>query len=84
MTSTNQTNTFPLVTMRAPDDTINKINTACGCDHVHSNCLKLRGPIFRKVTCKFFNCLLSHKYVPRKMLHGEMRPSFKNLADSKT
>ena len=84
MISTSQTNTLPLVTMRAVDDAINKINTACGWDYVHSNCLKWSGPIFRNVICKFFNCLLSHKYVPRKMLHGEIRPIVKNLAGSKT
>ena len=84
MISMSQTNTLPLVTMRAVDDAINKINTACAWDYVHCNCLKCCGPIFRNVIFKFFNCLLSHKYVPRKMLHGEIRPIVQNLAGSKT
>ena len=35
---------------------------------------KYSGVGFRNLVCKFFNKILSHKYVPQSMLRSEIRP----------
>ena len=58
-------------------DAIVRLNLGMGWDQIHTNHLKYSGPIFQNLLCKFFNKILSHSFVPRLMLRGEIRPVLK-------
>ena len=60
------------------------LNNGMGWDGIHSNHLKFSGSIFRNLVCKIFNKFVSHKYMPRSMLGGEIRPVLKGGCLSKT
>ena len=66
------------------NDAIDKIKVGIGWDGVSNNHLKYSGPIFRNLICRFFNKLISHNFVPKSMLKGEIRPRVKNNMASKT
>ena len=65
------------------NDAILRVKSGCGWDGIHSNHLKYSGPVFRNYLLKFFNKLLSHGFVPIKMLRGEIKPRVKNTSASK-
>ena len=73
-----------LISMNDVIKAIDKINLGLGWDKIHANHLKFAGPIFKNLLCKLFNKFLSHKFVPRTMIEGEIRPIFKNNCTSKT
>ena len=74
----------PLISMNDVTTAIDKINLGLGWDKIHANHLKFAGPIFKNFLSKLFNKFLSHKFVPRPMIEGEIRPIFKNNCTSKT
>ena len=51
-----------------------------GIDHssMHSNHIKETGKVFREFLRKIFNTFKRHNYMPKKMLHGEIRSIMKD------
>ena len=76
--------TVPLITLNGINDSVFNLNVGMGWDRIHSNHLKYSGPVFRNFLCKLFNKFLSHQFVPRQMLGGQIRPILKNNCGSKT
>ena len=77
-------NNNPLISFNDINSAIDKLNIGLGWDNIHTNHLKYSGPTFRNLICKLFNKFLSHNYVPRQLIEGEIRPVFKNNSSSKT
>ena len=57
---------------------IDNLNVALGHDNIHSNHLKYCPVEFRSKLRDFFNCIISHSYMPSDMLKGVVRPTVKN------
>ena len=74
----------PLISFNDICNAITNINDGIGWDAAHSNHLKFGGPIFKNLLCKLYNKFLSHTYLPRRMLGGQIRPVLKNNCSSKT
>ena len=77
-------NNMHFLTQNDIDHAIECLNVGMGWDKIHSNLLKFSGPVFRNFILKYFNKLLSHCFVPSKMLKGEIRPRIKNNKSSKS
>ena len=67
-------------TVSIPDlrDAVKRLKLGKGWDQIHVNHFKFMGPIFENLVCKFINRILSHNFVPREMLKGEIRPVTKS------
>ena len=74
----------PIISFHDVNRSIEKINPGLGWDRIHSNHFKLSGPVFRNLISKLFNKFLSHNYLPRPMLEGQIRPVLKSGSSSKT
>ena len=72
------------ITFVQVNEAISKLNEGLGWDGVHSNHFKFSGSIFRNFLSVYFNKLLSHKFVPSRMLNGQIRPTIKVSTGSKT
>ena len=59
-------------------DAINKTNTGVGIYGVHSNHLKFLYVYATRFLTKFLYSCILHRYVPRDMLEGYIKPSVKN------
>ena len=78
-------NSLPLLfTMRELGKAINRLNPGKGFDHIHTKHLKHTKPCFRNLLCKLINKFVTHGFIPQSMLKGEIRPTVKNGAGSKT
>ena len=51
-----------------------------GIDHSnrHSSHIKKTSTALREFSCKMFDFFLRHNYIPKKMLHGKIRPRMKD------
>ena len=80
----NENLNLPLISLNNINKSIFDINGGLGWDKIHSNHLKFSSPIFRNLLCKIFNKFLTHKFVPRQMLAGQIKPVVKNKSFGKT
>lgn len=68
---------LPLLTYQDLHEAILQLNDGIGMDGIHSNNLKLSGPVFNNILWKFFNKMLDHSFVPTALVYGEIRPIVK-------
>ena len=61
-------------------DAIDKLNTGLGFDGIHSNHLKLAGPVFKNLLSRFYSACLRHCYLPHDMIMGVIKPTLKGTA----
>ena len=76
-----ETNT--VLTLDSLDIAITQLNPGMGWDGIHANHLKFSGLVFRNLLAKFCNSLLSHSFVPKTMIQGQIRPIIKSNILSK-
>ena len=72
-----------IITLENVNQAIFDLNIGSGWDGIHANHFKFSGPVFRNLFMKFLNKLLNHSFVPKLMVHGEIRPVIKNNVLSK-
>ncbi|CAF3669002.1 unnamed protein product [Rotaria socialis] len=63
---------------------ISKLNTGIGFDFIHSNHLKRSNYKLKCFLARLFSTFISHSYMPKDLLHGEIRPIIKNASGDKT
>ena len=73
-----------IITLDNLKNAIFELNEGIGWDGIHANNFKFAGPVFINIFAKFLNKLLSHSFVPKIMLQGQIRPIIKNNAMSKS
>ena len=66
------------------DNNINKIKDGLGWDNIHSNHLKFSNGKTREFIGRMFASMLSHSYVPKRMIFGCIKPTLKNNKLCKT
>lgn len=66
------------------DSSIDSINHGVGFDAVHSNHLKLLGPVAKDYLASLFSSFVRHSYIPGAMLQGEIIPIIKDKNASQT
>ena len=59
------------------NNSIEQLKPGIGWDGVHSFHIKYGSLKFKRFICNLFNKLISHKFVPKEMLKGEIRPVLK-------
>ena len=74
--SIDEENNF-FIEQRTVDIAICKLKVGIYHSNMHSNHIKKTGTVFGKLFCKMFNPFLRHNYIPKNMLHGEIRPGKK-------
>jgi len=60
------------------DRGIDRLNNGWGNGNIHSNHLKFSGFSFRLVLSRLFSSMISHGYIPKDMLKGQIKPVIKN------
>ena len=65
-------------------EAVRSLNDGIGFDSIHSNFFKFADHEFFAFVARLFSSFLSHSYVPKEILFGEIRPIVKNGKGSKT
>ena len=65
------------------ENAICSLSDGIGFDSIHSNLFRYSSSGLKKFLCRFFNCIISHNYIPDKILSGQIRPTIKNKLGSK-
>ena len=73
-----------VLTLDSLDNAIIELNIGLGWDGIHANHFKFAGRVFRNLFAKFCNSLLSHSFVPKTMIQGQIRPVLKSKVMGKT
>ena len=64
-------------TMKDIENSINKLKQTIGWDGIHSFHIKYSSYKFKRFIHSFFNKCLSHNFIPKNMLKGEIQPVLK-------
>lgn len=65
------------------EEAIEKLKTGVGFDFLHSNHFKLSNNLLKSLLGRLFSTFISHSYMPKDILHGEIRPIVKNPIGNK-
>ena len=66
------------------NEAIDKLKPGIGFDFVHTNHVQFSSIFFRNFMSRLFSCFLSHSFIPKQMLYGQIRPIVKNNSMCKT
>jgi hypothetical protein len=66
------------ITIQDIDNAIDKLSTGIGWDYVHSNHIKHIGKNGRKFLSRLFSSFITHNYIPKDLLIGQIRPLVKD------